>query len=85
MRPKRPMLPVLIAALLIAFFPAHAEEPLRLYAAGSLRDAMTAMIAASGVPADQIAAPVFGPAGALRVQIERDLPEDGAKSLASTT
>ena len=37
---------------------------------------MTALIAASGLPADQFAPPVFGPAGALRAQIEQGAPAD---------
>lgn len=49
---------------------AHAEDGLRLFAAGSLTDAMTAMLSDSGIPKDQVAPPVFGPSGVLRERIE---------------
>lgn len=49
--------------------PAQAE-PVRIYAAGSLVAALKDVIAASGLPADAVAPPVFGPAGLLRQRIE---------------
>ena len=45
---------------------AQAQEPVRLFAAGSLRTAMTEIIKASGVPAEA----TFGPSGLLRGRIE---------------
>lgn len=45
-------------------------DPIRIYAAGSLTGVMTALIAASGLPADAVAPPVFGPAGALRERLQ---------------
>ena len=49
--------------------PAQAE-PVRIYAAGSLVAAFKDVIAASGLPSDAVAAPVFGPAGLMRQRIE---------------
>ena len=49
---------------------------MQLFAAGSLTGAMTAMLAASGVPAERVAPPVFGPSGVLRQQIEQGAPAD---------
>jgi ABC-type molybdate transport system substrate-binding protein len=54
----------------------HAEEPLRVYAAGSLTDAFTEMVAAFPAPAGRIAAPVFGQSGVLRQRIEHGEPAD---------
>ncbi|WP_243972708.1 substrate-binding domain-containing protein [Methylobacterium sp. J-026] len=45
-------------------------EPVRVYAAGSLVAALKDVIAASGLPAEAVAAPTFGPAGLLRQRIE---------------
>ncbi len=56
-------LTVLVLALMSS---ARAEDGLRLFAAGSLTGAMTAMLAASRLPPHQIAAPVFGPSSVLR-------------------
>lgn len=67
---------VLAAVLLAGSPPARAEEGLRLFAAGSLTAAMTAMLAESGLPQDKIAAPVFGPSGVLRERIEGGAPAD---------
>lgn len=60
---------VLTMALSIAM-PAAAEPALRIFAAGSLVGPMNEWIAASGLPADAVAPPVFGPAGLLRQRIE---------------
>ena len=49
---------------------AASADPVRVYAAGSLSGAMKQLIAASGLPADAVAAPTFGPAGLLRQRIE---------------
>ncbi len=67
---------LLLGGLLIGPSPAHAEEMLHLFAAGSLTGAMTALLAESGVPADRLAAPVFGPSGVLRARIEQGAPAD---------
>ena len=45
--------------------PAHAADPVRIYAAGSLGVVLPDLIAASGLPAGAVAPPVFGPAGVL--------------------
>lgn len=61
-----------LVGLLCALAPsARAEEGLRLFAAGSLTEAMTAMLAESGLPQDRIDPAVFGPSGVLRERIER--------------
>ncbi|WP_313899094.1 substrate-binding domain-containing protein [Methylobacterium sp. E-041] len=52
-----------------AVAPARAE-PVRIFAAGSLVAALKDVIAASGLPSDAVAAPVFGPAGLMRQRIE---------------
>ena len=68
---------IVLAAFLLAAPPlARAGEGLRLFAAGSLTAAMTAMLAESGLPQGQIAAPVFGPSGVLRERIEGGAPAD---------
>ncbi len=56
--------------------PARAQDRLTILAAGSLTEAMTAMIAASGLPPDQVVPPVFGPSGVLRQRIEQGTPAD---------
>ncbi|MCJ2066340.1 substrate-binding domain-containing protein [Methylobacterium sp. J-088] len=48
---------------------------MQVYAAGSLVAALKDVIAASGIPAEAVAAPTFGPAGLLRKRIE-----DGEKA-----
>jgi len=55
---------------------AQAQEPVRLYAAGSLRAAMIELIKGSGVPATG----TFGPSGLLRERIEKG---EGAEVFAS--
>ncbi len=53
-------------ALLLGAGPARAADPVRILAAGSLGAVLSELIAASGLPAKDIAPPVFGPAGLLR-------------------
>ena len=67
---------VLLAMLLLGPSFARADDKLHLFAAGSLTDAMTAMLAASGIPAARVAPPVFGPSGTLRERIEKGAPAD---------
>lgn len=67
---SRLVMPVLLVLRLASLDTARAAEPIRIYAAGSLRGVMTALIAGSGLPADAVAPPVFGPAGALRQRLE---------------
>jgi ABC-type molybdate transport system substrate-binding protein len=67
---------VALAALALAPIVARAEDGLRLFAAGSLTAAMTAMLVESGLPQDRIAPPVFGPSGVLRERIEGGAPAD---------
>ena len=55
---------------------ARADAPLHIYAAGSLRSAVTDLLAASAIPPDLVAPPVFGPAGLLRARIEQGAPAD---------
>jgi molybdate transport system substrate-binding protein len=55
------------AALLQA--KAATAEPVRIYAAASLKSAMPALIEASGLPSTHFAAPVYGAAGVLREQL----------------
>jgi ABC-type molybdate transport system substrate-binding protein len=57
-----------------------AAQPLRIYAAGSLTAAFTAMVKAFPAPSDSVATPVFGPSGLLREKIEHG---DAADLLAS--
>ena len=66
----------LLGALLTVAPQARAEEAMRLFAAGSLTDAMTEMLPASGLPPEQVAPPVFGPSGVLRERIEGGVPAD---------
>lgn len=64
------------AVLLLGQTSAQATDMLRLFAAGSLGAAMTEELAQSGIPADEIAPPVFGPSGTLRARIEVGEPAD---------
>ena len=48
---------------------AHAADPVRVYAAGSLSGVMPDLIAASGLPDGAVAPPVFGPSGVLRQRL----------------
>ena len=59
----------LTAMTLLATAAARAE-PLRIFAAGSLANTVGELVTASGLPADTVAAPVFGPADLLRQRIE---------------
>ncbi len=59
-----------LALVLTSLASAAAADPLRIFAAGSLSGAMPELVAASGLPADAVAPPVFGPAGLLRQRIE---------------
>lgn len=61
---------------LLSFQQAACAAMLHLFAAGSLAGAMTDELAASGIPGDAVAAPVFGPSGVLRERIERGEPAD---------
>ncbi|WP_158808906.1 substrate-binding domain-containing protein [Beijerinckia sp. L45] len=45
--------------------------PVKIYAAGSLKAAMQALIQDSGISAESMAEPVFGPAGTLRERLEK--------------
>ena len=45
-------------------------EPVRIYAAGSLSGVIQDLVAASGLPVEAVAPPVFGPAGLLRQRLE---------------
>jgi len=67
-----------LAALLLGLgmASAQAQEPVRLFAAGSLRAAMTEILQASGMPA----VGTFGPSGLLRERIEKG---EGADVFAS--
>lgn len=50
--------------------PARADEPLRIFAAGSLTGAFTDMVRAFDAQPGTVAVPVFGPSGVLRRRIE---------------
>lgn len=67
---------LLLAACLFGVAPARADERLHLFAAGSLTDAMAELLAKSGIPANRVAAPIFGPSGTLRERIEQNAPAD---------
>ena len=60
----------LVGIVAFAVVSSARAEPVRIYAAGSLVAALKDVIAASGLPSDAVAAPVFGPAGLLRQRIE---------------
>lgn len=72
----RKLAAVLFAALLWLPQATAAETPLHLFAAGSLGPAMTELLAASGIPAEDITKPVFGPSGVLRERIEHGADAD---------
>ncbi len=65
-----------LGALISGSKPALADDLLHVYAAGSLTSAMTELLAASRIPAGQLADPVFGPSGVLRERIEAGAPAD---------
>jgi molybdate transport system substrate-binding protein len=81
-RPRGPALTRVLRGAALALgcvAPALAQPsvpPLQVYAAGSLRGAMTELIARSGVAPDAVAAPVFGPAGALADRVAAGAPAD---------
>lgn len=49
---------------------AYAVDPIHVYAAGSLAGVMQDLIAQSGLPADVVAPPTFGPAGSLAKRLQ---------------
>jgi molybdate transport system substrate-binding protein len=64
---------VLSILLLTQAFPLvaiHAGEPVRIFAAGSLVAPLREAIKASGLAAEAVGEPVFGPAGLLRQRLE---------------
>jgi molybdate transport system substrate-binding protein len=67
-----------LAALLIVLTvpTVRAQTPMRVYAAGSLTEAMTEMVAQSGQNEGVPIMPIFGPSGVLREQIEAGAPAD---------
>lgn len=75
-------LPVLLTAVLLALLPAagRAEEPLRLFAAGSLREALTDVAAAYTRSTGRTVSLSFGFSGRMRERIEQG---DAADLLAS--
>jgi molybdate transport system substrate-binding protein len=58
-------------ALLLAGSASAAPAPVRIYAAGSLSEAVKALIDASGEAPDAFAKPVFGPAGLLGDRLQK--------------
>jgi len=73
-RALQALAPAALASLMAVS--SQAAEPLHVYAAGSLKAAMTTLITLSGLPAGSIAPPVYGPAGLLRGRIEKGEPAD---------
>jgi ABC-type molybdate transport system substrate-binding protein len=71
---------VLLAALALSSAAARADESLRLYAAGSLRGAMTEVARSYTASTGTAVTPTFGSSGLLRERIER---EGGADVFAS--
>lgn len=61
---------VLFGSVMLMSAGSTLADPVRVYAAGSLVAALKDVIAASGLPADAVAPPTFGPAGLLRQRIE---------------
>ena len=71
-RRERRWMPLI--ALMIGMFWSSEKamaSPLQIYAAGSLKAAMQALVAASGLPTGDVAEPVFGPAGLLRERLSK--------------
>jgi ABC-type molybdate transport system substrate-binding protein len=87
MRVHRKIAAALLLVAAGASGPGRAEEPLRIFAAGSLTQAFTDEITAFGAPAGAIATPVFGPSGVLRERIEKGDPADlfASADMASPT
>jgi ABC-type molybdate transport system substrate-binding protein len=71
---------LLATALVVSSAAARADEPLRLFAAGSLRGAMTEIARSYTAAAGAAVTPTFGSSGLLRERIER---EGGADVFAS--
>ena len=68
---------LVIAGLLTVMLASRVgAEPLRIQAAGSLAGALREAITQSGLPATEVASPIFGPAGLLRQRIESGEPTD---------
>jgi molybdenum ABC transporter molybdate-binding protein len=65
--------PLILGMMLLMAIPADAE-PVRLYAAGSLKAALTDVVAAYEKATGQAVEPVFGPSGVLRERIEQGEP-----------
>ncbi len=61
----------LVLGSFVAAGPGWAADAVRVHAAGSLAAPMKELIAASGLPTQSVAEPVFGPAGLLRGRLER--------------
>jgi molybdate transport system substrate-binding protein len=78
LKPMRATLGTLLlsAMLVLSPRPGRAAEPLRVYAAGSLTNAFTELVAAFPAAPGSIATPVFGPSGVLRERIEKGEPAD---------
>lgn len=68
----RCLFPLAVLPLIVGLLggPVRAEEPLRVFAAGSLTSAFTEMIGVLNSSPGAIAPPVFGPSGVLRGQLE---------------
>jgi molybdenum ABC transporter molybdate-binding protein len=78
---RRKLLPAALAIGMLMMLPgsrsaALAQEPLRLYAAGSLRGAMTAIAAAFAKDAAMTVDATFGASGLLRKRIEQGEPAE---------
>ena len=69
-RPRCVFGAALLAVALVAGNTAKAA-PVRIYAAGSLSGAMTALMASSGLKPEAFAKPVFGPAGLLGERLQK--------------
>ena len=64
---RRLTLTILVIGLALPWMPAQGQTPVRVFAAGSLTGAMTALLSEAAIPAGL---PVFGPSGVLRQRIE---------------
>jgi molybdate transport system substrate-binding protein len=76
MQRSRRVRALLAAALVMLTGSAQAQEPLRLYAAGSLRAALTELGAAYAAAGGAPVAGTFGPSGLLRERIEKGEPAE---------
>ncbi len=61
---------LVLCAMMVGAQTSQAADPIRIYAAGSLSGVLPKLIAAAGLPAGSVAAPVFGPAGLLRHRLQ---------------